>query len=172
METRTLPSSLSGPYCRTMNLWCHSHSLLSLKIQTLDALPAHIITPFNGIPPSNLLDKIARGVMQAKGPIEWPYSLRATRIKLLELARNRANEESAARKARRPTIFEEPSQEAAAPQSSPKHTRTPLGPENKRPLYRQSSMDFMNASNSDITTNDKLSRCVFSRYSIGVSPFN
>ncbi|KAI9574010.1 hypothetical protein HD554DRAFT_579258 [Boletus coccyginus] len=65
-----------------------------LLSRTLDALPAHLITPFNGfIPPSNLLDKIARGVSAAKGPNDWPHSIRATRIKLLELARSMAQEE-------------------------------------------------------------------------------
>ena len=53
----------------------------------MDALPSHLLTPFNGpVPPSNLLDKIAKGVMHAKGPAEWPHSLRATRAKIVELA--------------------------------------------------------------------------------------
>ena len=58
--------------------------------QTLDALPSHLLTPFIGsIPPSNLLDKIARGVAEAKGT-DWPHSMRATRAKIVELARMRA----------------------------------------------------------------------------------
>jgi hypothetical protein len=36
--------------------------------QTLHGLPSRLITPFNGsIPPSNLLDKIARRITVAKG---------------------------------------------------------------------------------------------------------
>ncbi|KAK0450260.1 hypothetical protein EV421DRAFT_1991212 [Armillaria borealis] len=69
--------------------WKADHILLLSR--TLDALPSHLVTPFNGpIPPSNLLDKIARGVAQAKGPNDWPFSLRATRVKLIEIARSRA----------------------------------------------------------------------------------
>ncbi|KAI6042853.1 hypothetical protein EDC04DRAFT_2654997 [Pisolithus marmoratus] len=65
-----------------------------LLSRTLDALPAHLITPFNGpVPPPNLLDKVARGISAAKGPNNWPHTVRATRIKLLELARVKAQEE-------------------------------------------------------------------------------
>jgi transcription factor SPN1 len=62
----------------------------------LDALSTHVLTPFIGpVPPSNLLNKIARGVGQAKGPSDWPYSLRSTHAKLVELCRARAKEVSA-----------------------------------------------------------------------------
>jgi hypothetical protein len=70
--------------------------------QTLDALPSHVITPFNGsIPPQNLLDKIARGITAAKGPNDWPHSVTATRAKLFDLACARAMEE------RRKSIIDE-----------------------------------------------------------------
>jgi transcription factor SPN1 len=69
---------------------------VSRRYQTLDALPAHLLTPFVGpVPPSNLLDKIARGVAQAKGTEEWPHSVRATRVKLMELARTRGKPSTA-----------------------------------------------------------------------------
>ncbi|KAG2341700.1 hypothetical protein BDR05DRAFT_949529 [Suillus weaverae] len=43
--------------------------------RTLDALPSHLIMPFNGsIPPPNLLDKIACGITAAKGSNDWPHS--------------------------------------------------------------------------------------------------
>lgn len=129
----------------------------SLLFETLDALPAHLITPFNGsVPPSNLLDKIARGISAAKGPNDWPHSIRATRIKLLELARRKAQEE------RRKVIIEEDSvplgqivcQGDACRARTPDpaevlqpRTNTPI--HTRRPLYRQSSMDFMNPDQSD-----------------------
>lgn len=122
-----------------------------LLFRTLDALPAHLITPFNGpVPPSNLLDKIARGISAAKGPNDWPHTIRATRIKLLELARVKAQEEryaniheqvdntarsSSANKSEKRSHTPDPSEVLQ------QRTNTPLGV--RRPLYRQSSMDFM-----------------------------
>ena len=96
------------------------------------------MTPFNGpVPPSNLLDKIARGVTARKGPVEWPHSLRATRAKIVELARLRAKEDTAS-----DTIAEEESTDPGVPaQTTAKGT--------KRPLYRQSSMDFMPSNKLD-----------------------
>ncbi|KAH0833023.1 hypothetical protein J3R83DRAFT_12009 [Lanmaoa asiatica] len=128
-----------------------------IPFETLDALPAHLITPFNGsVPPSNLLDKIARGISAAKGPNDWPHSIRATRIKLLELARRKAQEE------RRKAITEEaiaPLSEVAR-QGDIRRAKTPDPVEVlqlrtntpihvRRPLYRQSSMDFMNPDQPD-----------------------
>lgn len=122
-----------------------------LLSRTLDALPAHLITPFNGpVPPSNLLDKVARGISAAKGPNDWPHTIRATRIKLLELARVKAREERYA------NIHEEVDDTTSSTGANKsekcsrtpdplevlqQRTNTPLGV--RRPLYRQSSMDFM-----------------------------
>ncbi|KAI5983355.1 hypothetical protein EDD15DRAFT_2316093 [Pisolithus albus] len=122
-----------------------------LLSRTLDALPAHLITPFNGpVPPSNLLDKVARGISAAKGPNDWPHTIRATRIKLLELARVKAREEryaniheevddmtcsTSANKSEKPSRTPDPLEVLQ------QRTNTPLGV--RRPLYRQSSMDFM-----------------------------
>lgn len=90
--------------------------------RTLNALPAHLTTPYNGaIPPSNLLDKIARGVAEKKGA-DWPHSLRATRVKLIEICR-----------ARDVTDENDNPIDLASPRKS-----------NRRP-YRQSSMEFTNA---------------------------
>ncbi|KAI0749796.1 hypothetical protein C8Q80DRAFT_1100527 [Daedaleopsis nitida] len=118
-----------------------------LLSRTLDALPAHLLTPFNGpVPPSNLLDKIARGVTQAKGPAEWPHSLRATRAKIVELARLRAKEDTAS-----DTIAEE---ESTDPDVLQQTTNTRF----KRPLCRQSSMDFMQSTKLDPPDNDTIAR--------------
>ncbi|TFL04097.1 hypothetical protein BDV98DRAFT_360615 [Pterulicium gracile] len=128
--------------------WKSDQSLFLLR--TLDALPSHLITPYNGIPPANLLEKIARGVAQAKGPNEWPHSLRATRVKLMELARNRAKEECQSpmrlKSPRAQVAATIPEEEGGATvQATPgqKHRRAGSGEHNRRPLYRQSSMDFV-----------------------------
>ncbi|KAJ8692984.1 hypothetical protein PTI98_010242 [Pleurotus ostreatus] len=121
-----------------------------LLSRTLDALPAHLLTPFNGpVPPSNLLDKVARGVCQSKGPVEWPHSIRATRAKLLEVAKSRAKEEAIEG---RKVIAEE--SEADFDEEMPEfHEKDVLQQttniQRKRPLYRQSSMDFINAELKD-----------------------
>ncbi|KIM40509.1 hypothetical protein M413DRAFT_162973 [Hebeloma cylindrosporum] len=129
-----------------------------LLSRTLDALPAHLVTPFNGpIPPSNLLDKIARGVSQAKGPADWPHSIRATRIKLLELARARAKEEALAQQ-RRQIIREEVEIDDGSNYSYfHDGEEKPVGGP-RRPLYRQSSMDFIKPTPADIRDNASIAR--------------
>ena len=107
---------------------------LALK-QTLDALPSHLLTPFNGpVPPSNLLDKIARGVAEAKGPADWPHSQRATRAKIVELARRRARESTPIAGIAEESCEDEEPREILRPSSRVNRRRT---------LYRQSSMDFI-----------------------------
>ena len=107
---------------------------LALK-QTLDALPSHLLTPFNGpVPPSNLLDKIARGVAEAKGPAGWPHSQRATRAKIVELARRRARESTPITGIAEESCEDEEPREILRPSSHVNRRRT---------LYRQSSMDFI-----------------------------
>ena len=137
------------------------------KNQTLDALPSHLLTPFNGpIPPSNLLDKIARGVSQAKGPIDWPHSIRSTRAKLLQLARGKANDERDRTVAGlviqegdeislddvpHPNVKKKKNLNAPCISKS-KQPRAPL------PLYRQSSMDFINSGSADDVGNKVIAR--------------
>ncbi len=134
------------------------------QYQTLDALPAHLLTPFNGpVPPSNLLDKVARGVCQSKGPVEWPHSIRATRVKLLEVAKSRAKEEAIEG---RKVIAEE--SECDFDEEMPEfHEKDVLQPttniQRKRPLYRQSSMDFIN---TELKDNE---RCVYKPSQLFVS---
>jgi hypothetical protein len=127
---------------------------VSYSSQTLDALPAHVITPFIGpVPPSNLLDKIACGVAQAKGPNEWPYSLRATRAKLVELCRARAKEVSAEQKRQNVIEEEEGDQDLEQFREVLKRTTNI-----KRPLYRQSSMDFMQSAKLELCDTDAFTR--------------
>ncbi|GJE88725.1 hypothetical protein PsYK624_048080 [Phanerochaete sordida] len=118
--------------------------------RTLDALPSHLLTPFNGpVPPSNLLDKIARGVADAKGN-NWQHSMRATRAKIVELARVRAKE-SCDNGSGSDTIAEEDSTDDA-----PLQQTTNIGL--KRPLYRQSSMDFMQPAKTNLQDNSNITR--------------
>jgi transcription factor SPN1 len=83
------------------------------------------------------LDKIARGVSDAKGPIDWPHSIRATRVKLIELSRVRAKEQA---------------QQAVAQESDDDPFYTGQNYALHRPLYRQSSMDFLKSA--DLKEND------------------
>jgi hypothetical protein len=113
-----------------------------------------VLTPFIGpVPPSNLLDKIARGVAQAKGSNDWPYSLRATRAKLVELCRARAKEISAEQK--RQNIIEEEDGDLDLEQFREVLKRTT---NIKRPLYRQSSMDFMQSAKLELCDTDAFTR--------------
>lgn len=149
-----------GPSQATLQGAPHPRSVIQtahLLFQTLDALPAHLITPFNGfIPPSNLLDKIARGVSAAKGPNDWPHSIRATRIKLLELARSMAQEERRRDVTRERSVplgqlvWQGDTYRARTPDPAEVlqlRTNTPIHA--RRPLYRQSSMDFLDPDKSD-----------------------
>ncbi|KAH7925813.1 hypothetical protein BV22DRAFT_402860 [Leucogyrophana mollusca] len=125
--------------------WSPDH--LRLLARTLDALPSHLTTPFNGpVPPSNLLHKIATGIAQAKGPNDWPHSVRATRIKLLHIARDNASDHDNARGGLRADVLQQ--------------TTNTASPRRARPLYRQSSMDFMlNAKlDRDLDHNDTIAR--------------
>ncbi|KAJ7903397.1 hypothetical protein B0H14DRAFT_3079576 [Mycena olivaceomarginata] len=124
--------------------------------RTLDALPPHLMTPFNGP-----ISTIARGVTQAKGE-DWPHSLRATRVKLIELARTIAQEDSKPKK----TIPEESAMdcsesyfaEADVLQQTTNIGMGKMGLGPRRPLYRQSSMDFLDTSDPlDSDTINRLS---------------
>lgn len=122
--------------------------------KALDALPGHLYTPFNGpVPPSNLLDQIARRVLKAHESLEWPHSIRATRTKLAEIARASDKENM--------TIDEVNEEDETLVTGNdvvqvlqPKSKR-PVLP--KRPLYRQSSMEFLPARDK---TNNSLLRSV------------
>ena len=127
--------------------------------QTLDALPSHLLTPFNGpVPPSNLLDKIARGVAEAKGPADWPHSQRATRAKIVELAQRRAREST-------PIVG---IAEESCEEDEPREVLQPSSRINRRrPLYRQSSMDFIpdleSSKKDNIKDNQSINRSVTMR---------
>jgi len=142
-------------------LWFFAPPPLTISLchrQTLDALPAHVLTPFIGpVPPSNLLDKIARGVAQAKGRSDWPYSLRSTRAKLVELCRVRAKDVSAEQK-RYNTIEEEDMDQDLEQFREVLKRTTNI----RRPLYRQNSMDFMQSAKPELRRTDAFSRYIIS----------
>ncbi|KAH7904728.1 hypothetical protein BJ138DRAFT_1130838, partial [Hygrophoropsis aurantiaca] len=119
--------------------------------RTLDHLPAHLTTPFLGpVPPGNLLHRIARGVVDAKAGDDkntWPHSVRATRVKLMQLARERAL----------PDEPDSPGQVLAQSTNANPHTQ-----HRKGRLYRQNSMDFMSPAVSkldrDLRSNDTIAK--------------
>ena len=122
----TLASNFLGALLCGPQLWDTNR----IFTQTLDSLPAHLLTPFNGsAPPGNLLDKVAKRVIHAKNPMEWPHSIRATRAKLHKLARVRAEEASSRGGRNAGEYSHDVLQQTTNVQ--------------KKPLYRQSSMDFL-----------------------------
>ena len=105
----------------------------------MDAVPQNVLTPYTGaVPPSNLLDKLARGIVNAKGPNEWPHSVRQTRQKLVELARGQTVVPA--------TIDENVESTTASLRDSTNLQMSPVR-SRKRPLARANSMDFMQAAN-------------------------
>ncbi|KAH8117872.1 hypothetical protein DFH11DRAFT_863706 [Phellopilus nigrolimitatus] len=110
--------------------WEWTTEQIALLLKALDALPSHLLSPYNGsIPPANVLDRIARSIIHAKDPLEWPHSIRSTRIKLLKLARIHAEENDA--------------REKRLSSDLPPDVLQPTTNVHKKPLYRQSSMDFI-----------------------------
>ena len=110
------------------------------------------MTPFAGpVPPSNLLDKIARGVSKAKNSVEWPHSLHATRAKIIELARSRAKE-NVQDGSGSDTIVEEESDGTDVPLQQ----TTNIGL--KRSSYKRSSADVPLPPKFDIKDNPNISR--------------
>jgi hypothetical protein len=105
-------------------------------------------------------------VSQAKGPAEWPHSLRATRVKLIELSRQRAAAEDAALDRRKQAADENDEFACYADGDSSdmgsNHGKKALGlgAGIRRPLYRQSSMDFLNSSAPNFKDNDSITRYV------------
>ncbi|KAF8339693.1 uncharacterized protein EI90DRAFT_3012662 [Cantharellus anzutake] len=64
---------------------------ISRIISTLEDTPSNLASPYTGtIPPSNLLDRMGRSILDTLSPNEWPHSLRATRLKLLQVAKQLA----------------------------------------------------------------------------------
>lgn len=84
--------------------------------------------------------------MHAKGPAEWPHSLRATRAKIVELARLRGKEDTAS-----DTIAEEDSTDPGVSQQKPSRGF-------KRPLHKQSSMDFVPTATKLDPSDDTIAR--------------
>ncbi|CAE6536296.1 unnamed protein product [Rhizoctonia solani] len=125
-------------------IWEWKEQELELLSRTLDNIPSHLMTPYVGvIPPPNVLDKLARDIALSRTALEWPHSVRATRVKLNELCRRK------------------PVKKAAERRAAPQPTRTtvedvPESAPSRRPLYRQSSMDFLPVKN-EVTSVTRLS---------------
>ncbi|TFK45859.1 hypothetical protein OE88DRAFT_1812332 [Heliocybe sulcata] len=112
--------------------------------RTLDALPSHVLTPFAGpVPPPNLLDKMAKGLAEYA---DWPHSLRATRAKIIEIAKTGGMESS----------VDEEANDRDSARSGVLSPTTNIEP--KRALYRQSSMDFIQMDKQDVRSNESITR--------------
>jgi transcription factor SPN1 len=95
------------------------------------------MTPYVGvIPPPNVLDKLARNITSSRTALEWPHSVRATRIKLHELCRRKTVQKAIERHAPASQL---PTRGVVEVVLQP--------PPARRPLYRQSSMDFLPVKN-------------------------
>jgi hypothetical protein len=133
------------------------------------------MTPFVGpIPPSNLLDRVAKSITKSKGSHEWPHSVRATRAKLLEVSRERGKRISIGEVS---IPEEEKENEDTDVDVKMDRPNSASGPENasdaestlgraagkrklakkdgvpaigRRPIYRQSSMDFLNLDGGEL----------------------
>ena len=73
--SQNIPECFKGyaisPTFHAFQMFLISPPYIAFK-QTLNVLPSHLLTPFNGpVPPSNLLEKIVRGVA-VEGPTDWP----------------------------------------------------------------------------------------------------
>ncbi|KAG8688103.1 hypothetical protein FRC08_011618 [Ceratobasidium sp. 394] len=118
-------------------VWEWKDEELALLSRTLDNLPSHLMTPYVGvIPPPNVLDKLARNIALSRTALEWPHSVRATRVKLHELCRRKTVQKAIERHTPAPHPVN---------QNSPQVTE--IVPPARRPLYRQSSMDFLPVKN-------------------------
>ncbi|CAE6461284.1 unnamed protein product [Rhizoctonia solani] len=127
-------------------IWEWKDAELEVLSRALDNIPSHLMTPYVGaIPPPNVLDKLARDIACSRTALEWPHSIRATRVKLHELCRRKTVQKAIERRAPpgRPTPR---STVEVAPESAPP----------RRPLYRQSSMDFLPVKN-EVTSVTRLS---------------
>ncbi|KIY44146.1 hypothetical protein FISHEDRAFT_62337 [Fistulina hepatica ATCC 64428] len=160
--------------------WEWTPQQLTLLLRAIDALPQHVLTPFGPVPPAQILDKLARRVAAAKGPEDWPHSVRATRVKLMELSRARAAEEALLEK-NGEVIREEPEDAVEIRdgtelsdddlfQPTDKLNKTVGVNRRRRPAYRQSSMDFLNmpgvANAHDSTTIERTSSSALSTGSV------
>ncbi|KAJ1307706.1 hypothetical protein OPQ81_001795 [Rhizoctonia solani] len=127
-------------------IWEWKEEELDLLSRTLDNIPSHLMTPYVGIiPPPNVLDKLARNIASSRTALEWPHSIRATRVKLHELCRRKTVQKAIERRAppTQPTVC---NPVEVVPESAPP----------RRPLYRQSSMDFLPVKN-EVTSVTRLS---------------
>ncbi|KAF8322631.1 hypothetical protein DL93DRAFT_2162755 [Clavulina sp. PMI_390] len=97
--------------------WTPEH--ISVLVAILERPPSHLATPYAGaIPPSNLLDAMAREIIGARpAKSDWPHSSRATRLKLIQVAKRQARHAAKAQH----------QQAKAARQSLPSTPATPAG---------------------------------------------
>ncbi|KAF8606568.1 hypothetical protein BDV93DRAFT_553735 [Ceratobasidium sp. AG-I] len=141
--------------------WEWKDEELALLSRTLDNIPSHLMTPYVGvIPPPNVLDKLARNIASSRTALEWPHSIRATRVKLHELCRRKTVQKAIERHTPAPNQVTQNS-----PQAIP-------APPVRRPLYRQSSMDFLPVKNEPTSVTRLSSRLQRSDRLLSHTPFH
>ncbi|KAG8747344.1 hypothetical protein FRC10_001523 [Ceratobasidium sp. 414] len=143
-------------------VWEWKDEELTLLSRTLDNIPSHLMTPYVGvIPPPNVLDKLARNIALSRTALEWPHSVRATRVKLHELCRRKTVQKAIERHTPAPH---------PVTQNSPQVTEI-MAP-TRRPLYRQSSMDFLPVKNEPTSVTRLSSRLQRIDRLLSHSPFH
>jgi hypothetical protein len=127
-----------------------------------------MLTPYAGpIPPPNLLDRLARSITSSKGAMDWPHSVRATRAKLLEICRARAVADvksvtSIPEEKENVVVDLDPmviSEDDSTLGKAAGRRKVGEPSRRRKPLYRQSSMDFLSELPS---SSNSLAKLVFS----------
>ncbi|KAG9001663.1 hypothetical protein FRB90_011575, partial [Tulasnella sp. 427] len=159
VNRRRDPSSNYAHHRSSIDSWCStlsndsmgaefewSPSQMQTLCKTLESLPSHLFTPFVGsVPPQNVLQKLALGIKDTKGPIDWPHSVKSTRQMLHKLASKLALPPSfadAAEKAAKELGATPPADSTIAP---PKRKRP-----SRAPMYRKNSMDELLPSTPEV----------------------
>lgn len=119
---------------------------LQTLCKTLESLPSHLFTPYVGsVPPQNILQKLALGIKDARGPIDWPHSVKSTRQMLYKLASKLSVPPSLADAAEKAANELGNNPPADATNTPPKRDRA-----SRVPMYRKNSMDELLPSTPEV----------------------
>ncbi|KIO34722.1 hypothetical protein M407DRAFT_210099 [Tulasnella calospora MUT 4182] len=119
---------------------------LQTLCKTLEGLPSHLFTPYVGsVPPQNILQKLALGIKDVRGPTDWPHSVRSTRQMLYKLASKLAVPPSLADAAEEAANELGNTPPADATNTPPKRARA-----SRMPMYRKNSMDELLPSTPEV----------------------
>ncbi|KAG8957293.1 hypothetical protein FRC00_004194 [Tulasnella sp. 408] len=119
---------------------------LQTLCKTLEGLPSHLFTPYVGsVPPQNILQKLSLGIKDARGPVDWPHSVKSTRQMLYKLASKLAVPPSLADAAEEAANELGNAPPADATNTPPKRERA-----SRVPMYRKNSMDELLPSTPEV----------------------